>query len=103
MFGKFLIYIYINDEFQGIWELLFILEIIVQNVEIVLKWLIVKDTWEKGIVLFLGWWIEIKVFISILWNWHINLFDYIKLWKLIWKLALRKECWETSFHGMVLG
>ena len=30
---KFLIYIYINDEFQGIGELLFILEIIVQNVE----------------------------------------------------------------------
>ena len=54
MFGKFLIYIYINDEFQGIWELLFILEIIVQNVEIVLKWLIVEDTWEEGIVFFLG-------------------------------------------------
>ena len=103
MFGKFLIYIYINDEFQGIWELLFILEIIVQNVEIVLKWLIVEDTWEEGIVLFLGWWIGIKVFIFILCYWHINSFDYIKLWKLIWKLALRKECWETSFHGMVLG
>ena len=66
MFGKFLIYIYINDEFQGIWELLFILEIIVQNVEIVLKWLIVEDTWEEGIVLFIGWWIGIKVFTFIL-------------------------------------
>ena len=50
MFGKFLIYIYINDEFQGIWELLFILKIIVQNVEIVLNWLIVEDTWEEGFV-----------------------------------------------------
>ena len=41
---NFLFIFYINDEFQGIWELLFILEIILQNVEIVLKWLIVKDT-----------------------------------------------------------
>ena len=65
MFGKFIIYIYINDEFQGIWELLFILEIIVKNVEIVLKWLIVEDTWEERIVVFLGWWIEIEVFIFI--------------------------------------
>ena len=87
MFRKFLIYIYINDEFQGIWELLFILEIIVQNVEIVLKWLIVEDTWEEGIVLFLGWWIGIKVFIFIMCYWHNNSFDYNKFWKLIWKLA----------------
>ena len=62
MFGKFLIYIYINYEFQGIWELLFILKIIVQNIKIVLKWLIVEDTWEDEIVLLLGWWIGIKVF-----------------------------------------
>ena len=55
MFGKYLIYIYINDEFQEIWELLFIQEIIVQNVEIILKWLIVEDTWEEEIMLFLGW------------------------------------------------
>ena len=79
MFGKFLFYIYLYDEFQGICELLFILEIIVQNIEIVLQWLIVEDTWEEGIVLFLGWWMGIKVIIIILCYWHINSFDYIKL------------------------
>ena len=44
------------------------LDIIVLNVEIILKLLIVEDTWEEGIVLFLRWWIGIKVFIFILWN-----------------------------------
>ena len=87
MFGKFLIYIYINDEFQGMWELLFILKIIVQNVEIVLKWLIVEDTWEERIVLFLGWWIVIKVFIFILCYWHNNSFNYINF-----------ESWFENLH-----